>query len=190
MLITAWGMTTLWRRNRLGRIAVLAGLVVAFWPLTTVDENNALFAVLELRSQENPTVSPRELYLERTLPLYGNEQRINRTLPIDAKVLLFQEIRGAYLDRDYQWGDPVDQGLIRYRDLPDAAALLDQLQRFHITHVLRNARNPRYLEDAHYYDRHALRLMDDFLNHYAVALWETDGVQVYELHPSQVPHAF
>ena len=44
-------------------------------------------------------------YLSRTLPIYPAEQWINYNTPRNAKIALFGDTRGFYLDRDYAWAD-------------------------------------------------------------------------------------
>lgn len=79
--------------------------------LYTVFAATALFGVW-LTGFAIPSATPVVLgyetadqYLSRTLPLYSAEEWINNNTPRDAKVALFGENRGFYLDRDYVWAD-------------------------------------------------------------------------------------
>lgn len=45
-------------------------------------------------------------YLSRTLDIYPAQQWMNDYLPGDAKVALYGDTRGFYLERDYVWADP------------------------------------------------------------------------------------
>ena len=70
----------------------------------------ALFGVLVMSfmvSDTAPVVFGRETtdhYLSRTLPVYAAEKWINENTG-DAKVALFGDTRGFYLDREYVWAD-------------------------------------------------------------------------------------
>lgn len=71
----------------------------------------ALFGVLVtgfMVSDTAPVVfgsETKDHYLARTLPIYPAEKWINENTPPKAKVALFGETRGFYLDRDYVWAD-------------------------------------------------------------------------------------
>jgi len=71
----------------------------------------ALFGVLMLSfnvERAAPVVFGSETqdeYLTQTLPIYSAEQWINNNAPRDAKIALFGDTRGFYLDRDYVWAD-------------------------------------------------------------------------------------
>ena len=71
----------------------------------------ALFGVLTLWpaiQSAAPVVfgsETRDEYLSRTLDIYPAQKFINEHLPQNAKVALFGDTRGFYLDRDYVWAD-------------------------------------------------------------------------------------
>ena len=81
-----------------------------------------------------------------------------------AKVLLYREIRGFYLDADYLWGDPGNQGLIRYADIPDEGGLRRRLAELGVTHVLVNSGLGIYQPGRGDYDAHVVALMDGVLS--------------------------
>jgi len=56
-------------------------------------------------------------YLMQTLPVYQPCVYINRHTPEDAKIALYGEPRGYYLDRDYLWAERGHSALIRYEDV-------------------------------------------------------------------------
>jgi len=56
----------------------------------------------------------REEYLEKNQDNYRLYKRVNNDAAIDGRIVLFREIRGYYLEKDYIWGDPVNQGIISY----------------------------------------------------------------------------
>lgn len=70
------------------------------------------------------------------IPVYEISEQANRKLPADARVLLMWTSTGYYLDRDYVWGDPTDQGYIDYCAFRDPAAFAARLRELRITHVL------------------------------------------------------
>jgi len=88
-------------RLKVARIA-LAGVFVA----------TSLFGIWTLVpaiTSAAPVVFGRETrddYLSRTLDIYPAQQYMNENLPRTAKVALFGDTRGFYLDRDYVWADP------------------------------------------------------------------------------------
>ena len=165
-LFPAFATTIAWQARRWSgrvRAAALAGAALvagALWPAATAAESNELFAVLALRSSARPDADPRRLYLSRSLDHYDAYRDISRALAgTRARVLLFREIRGYYLDVDYLWGDPYNQGLIDYRDLPDARALRRRLAFLGVTHVLVNEELGMYAPGSGYYDARTLALM-------------------------------
>ncbi len=72
-------------------------------------------------------------------PLYEMSEFINDTTPPEAKIALYGEPRGYYLDRDYLWADPGHSGLIRYHEISDADDLVAEWRRLGVTHVVINA---------------------------------------------------
>lgn len=70
----------------------------------------------------------------RAMPLF---QFVNKELPEDARVLMLPyENRGFYLDRDYVWGNPLGQRLIRFERFATPGELALELRRLGVTHVL------------------------------------------------------
>jgi hypothetical protein len=147
----------------LRRLAVVAAVGWGVIPAFTLSENNALFAVAGLRSERQPLKAPRELYLERSLDHYRLMRAADSLLPLESRVLLFQEIRGYYLDRDYRWGDPLNQGILRYGEFHDAGQLRARLDELGITHVLVNRGLPMYGPRPGYYEPRTLILMQEVL---------------------------
>lgn len=77
----------------------------------------------------------REQTLEQ-LPLYRACKRVNEATPAGSRILLLGENRGYWLDREYMWGDNVNQGVLDYAPLRDPPALRTRLRELGITHVL------------------------------------------------------
>lgn len=71
-----------------------------------------LFGILRLSFQiidAAPVVfghETQDAYLSKTLPIYPAQKWINEHTPSEAKIALFGDTRGYYLDRDYVWADP------------------------------------------------------------------------------------
>ncbi|MFO8080968.1 MAG: glycosyltransferase family 39 protein [Armatimonadota bacterium] len=76
-------------------------------------------------------------YLAQT-SLYAAASAINRTAPASAKVALYAEPRGYYLDRDYLWAEPGHSALIHYERVESAEDLVGEWQRLGVTHVMIN----------------------------------------------------
>ncbi len=148
-----------------GKRALLAGALGAFGmiPIMSATQNNELFAVLGLSSPREPDKDPRDLYLEKTLDHYAFYKEAPGVLPPGSRVLLFREIRGYYLDARYQWGDPVNQGLIAYDAMRGPEELSARLRELGITHVLVNEGLAIYGPSPGYYTPRTLALMEDFL---------------------------
>jgi len=77
-------------------------------------------------------------YLMQTLPVYQPCVYINRHTPEDAKIALYGEPRGYYLDRDYLWAERGHSALIRYEDVRTPEDLMSEYRRLGITHLMIN----------------------------------------------------
>lgn len=166
-----------------GRRALLAAALVAvgLWPIVTATQNNELFAVLGLGSPRKPEKDPRDLYLEKSLDHYAFYQETASALPSGAKVLLFREIRGYYLDARYQWGDPVNQGLLNYDGLPGPEELRVRLRELGITHVLVNEGLAIYGPSPGYYSPRTLAMMEDVLRNWGLPVLRREKLVLYAL---------
>lgn len=84
----------------------------------------------------------RSDYLACTLDIYRASRFINTEIPKDAKVALFGETRGFYLDRDYIWAEPIHNSLIPFDSFEqDSGIFLNWLSSHGIDYVLVNRRN-------------------------------------------------
>lgn len=71
--------------------------------------------------------------------LEAAETWINTNAPKDAKVVLFDETRGFWLERPYIWGQPNHApGLLPYDSYPDVDAFLADFKRRGYTYLLQN----------------------------------------------------
>ena len=183
ILVADWAMD-LWRDGFPWRAGALT-LAFCFVPLKGLSVNNEAFVILGLRSTSQPELSARDRYLEWTLgPAYRLCRLANRYLPPDAKVLLFRDTRGYYLDRDYAWGDPLNPGVVSYAEIRDARQLRDRLKSLGFTHILYNGEIGNYRGDAEYY-RRADALMAEVLARHSRALGTIPGFDMglYEILP-------
>jgi hypothetical protein len=172
----------LWRQGAAGRMAAAATALATVCPLwLDAGENNALFAAFSMPPREIAGSTTREEFLDRSLDIYPVCRRINRLLGPADKLLLFREIRGYYLDVPYQWGDPINQGVILYRRLGNPEQLRRTLAEQGITHVLVNTGVGLYQPRPDYYDFRTLRLMGAVLARDAHPILQEGPVTLYAL---------
>ncbi|MGD9496336.1 MAG: glycosyltransferase family 39 protein [Armatimonadota bacterium] len=72
------------------------------------------------------------------IPLVAVSRFINETAPEDARIALYGEPRGYYLDRDYLWAEPGHSALIDYERVDSADDLVAEWRRLGVTHVVVN----------------------------------------------------
>lgn len=70
--------------------------------------------------------------------LYSASRVINERAPLDAKVALYSEPRGYYLDRDYLWAERLHSALIDYERIESGEDLVAEWRRLDVTHVMIN----------------------------------------------------
>jgi hypothetical protein len=86
--------------------------------------------------------SREEQIFRRLGPLGRASVWINQNTPIDAKVALFDEVRGYYIDRQILWAEPNHaDGLLPWASFADSAALARELKQRGYTTVLINNAN-------------------------------------------------
>lgn len=78
----------------------------------------------------------RSEYLSRNSECYRVSEWVNKLTPPRAKIALYSEPRGFYLDRDYLWADPGHSRLIDYDNVLSGDDLLGEFGRLGITHIL------------------------------------------------------
>lgn len=145
-------------------------LALALIPLGDLSVNAESFPFWGVRSQAAPTLTSRERYCQLTLgDPYTLAREANALLPADARVLLYKDVRGFYLDRPYAWGDPLNPGVLDFNALKTPTELWHALRRMGFTHIVYNPFIEPTRGDRAYYDR-ADRLMADFLSRYGRAL--------------------
>lgn len=164
-------------RKAAAALIALAGAL----PIVSLSANNALFAVLGLRSGTSPTVDPRVIFLERSVDVAAFYRQARGLLPSGARVLLFREVRGYGAGFDYLWGDPLNQALIDYVRIATPEELAGRLKALGVTHVLDHPSSHLYREDPGYYNARTLGLMADCLKLRARPVLVNSELGLYEL---------
>ena len=134
--------------------AILAGLMVVTAPRSAARRETLPFAVLwgaillwsvppwltnphsprELWALASGIVS-REHFRERD-PLFRASRMARENTSSGDKILLFGEVRGFFLERQYAWGDPLAQTAVYYPQIPTPERLHRELRRQGFSHVL------------------------------------------------------
>lgn len=119
----------------------LKGLKAARYAGYTALAVSALFAFLFAAQIGSASIhvvlgnESRNDYLARTVDTYRMTEYIN-TLPENTKVVLFNDTRGFYLDREYLWGDWAHNTVIPYKDISSAEQFARFLRSINVTHAL------------------------------------------------------
>lgn len=130
-VLTAWtlygGEQFRSSRNAVWVVFALTALF-GFWTLVPAIRQSAPFVF---------GFQTREQFLTRALDTYSAQDWMNRALPADARVALFGDTRGFYLDRRYVWADYGHNAefSIRHRSADSLAGYLTQRG---ITHAMVN----------------------------------------------------
>jgi len=126
-----WAAAEAERRGGLLRPAVK--LTVGLW---------AALAMVMMAIYVYPQVAPAlglqspEEYLTASLDVYPVSHYVAEHTPPDAKVALYGEPRGYYLQRAHIWGEPGHSALIDYASMSGPEDLIAEYRRLGITHVL------------------------------------------------------
>ncbi len=180
VLIAGWAMQV-WNEAK-GKIWRFAAAVAAVGiiPVREMGVNNELFVAFNLKSKQAPGLSARDRYLFGALgPVYAVSRVASATLPKDARIFFYRDVRGYYVDPPYVWGDPLNPGVFSFRDLQNSGDLRRRLLDYGFTHVLYNPYIGNYKGDQDYY-RRADDLMEGTLRD-SVKRAELGGVALYEL---------
>ena len=148
-------MVTIQRRFFLPAVpAILMGLMVVTAPRSAARAEKVPFAVLwaaillwslppwltnphsllEVWALVSGAAS-REHYRERD-PLFRASRMARENTEPGDKILLFGEVRGFFLGREYAWGDPLAQTAVYYPQIPTPERLHRELRRQGFSHVL------------------------------------------------------
>lgn len=179
-MMIAWSCLEDLSKRSLFRYFAMAVIAWGFMGPITISQNNQLFPVLGVRSARRPQERSREVYLGWGLDYYDFYRRVNARADIK-RLLLFREIRGYHLDVPYLWGDPLNQGLIRYDRMKDGEALARRLGALGVSHVLINEGNKTYAVSADYYTPKILEMMADLLSAYGTRADQKGPIVLYAL---------
>jgi len=133
-LAVAYGADRAARLTRYAQATIWTLLMLTFLLHLGVGALFALEAVPPVLGGE-----PRDLYLQRVFPSYAAQRFINEFLPSSAKIILYGEPRGYYLEREYLWGEPYHSTLIPYEQFLSAEEMLRYFgEELGATHILVN----------------------------------------------------
>ncbi len=157
-------------------------LTLAFVPSLVVRFYEPAPSLLGLRNAAHPERTASQSYLEWELPVWSAHRLIEALTPSTARILLFREMSGYGLKRQYRWGAPLDQGMIRYAQMNSAESLLEALRGQGITHVL-DSPGARVTgsKGRPLYTSHALALMEALLTQHGRVIGKTKGYVLWEL---------
>ncbi|MGQ9455493.1 MAG: ArnT family glycosyltransferase [Armatimonadota bacterium] len=132
----------LWRDVRLQKVRPV------WWAMVFLTALFGLWTLVPAARQAIPYVmglESRDDYLTKSLDIYPAVQFINEELPTDARVALFGDTRGFYIDRAYVWAD-YGHNLKFSRHYRSIEEFVQALKNDGITHALINF---RFFPDEH-----------------------------------------
>jgi len=132
-VVAAWSVDIANTRWRVARHAVngFVALCVVLSFVTSV-------AVALVGARAAVGLEPRDEYLSRTLDVYDTESFINDCTSPEARVVLFDEVRGFYLDREYIWGNPGHHEMIPWSSFRTGPDMVRYFEKSGFTHALVN----------------------------------------------------
>jgi len=120
----------------------------------------------------------REEFLDK-IDVMNVFRYINQELPNDALVLLLPyETRGYYLEREYIWGNPISQRIIKFEQFDSASELRQELEEMGVSHIVDN---PHWTFESLRYWEHDRNLMIELEQNCADPVFESNGISLYEL---------
>ena len=103
-------------------------------------------------------------------------KKINADNDITGKIVFFREVRGYYLKKDYIWGDPSNQGIIRYNNTLDT---FKDLHNNGVKYVVMNSNMFSKTGDG--YTETVFNIMNEIIEKYSKLKYCDNGVCLYEL---------
>jgi 4-amino-4-deoxy-L-arabinose transferase-like glycosyltransferase len=152
-LIAAFGYIVLWQRWRTPWLRFLWAAAFLFFLFSNfVWLNPAARAHVQQRWPVVTGQVSREEFLAERVRAWTIYDYANQHLPEAAYILLLPyENRGYYLARDYIWGHPASQRIIKFEQYDDVITLADDLRAMGITHIIEN---PEWIyEDLRYWEQ-------------------------------------
>lgn len=148
--------------------AAVIYLLLYSYPVRNLDRITGLNCFLGLYD--------RESFLKSNLDYYALFSRVNADDGIKGRIVLFRDIRGYYLKKDYMWGDPVNQGIITYKSTEQT---LKQLEQNKVEYVIYNNRESK--EGTASYTGTVRKIMEEIITHHADLLYCENGDCIYRL---------
>jgi len=179
-LYFGWLADSVIARRGLTRGLGLAMLGMTIVPLFSADQNNALFAVIAVRTT-NSSFTARDVYLDRSVTNYRAFQRMNRTLKRSDRIFLVGDVRGYYLDIPYVWGDPLNQRVIDYAQMRTPEELAQALYSLGVTHLAYNREAVHSGREAGYFTGRSVVLIEDMLARHSRLQWSVNSWSLYSL---------
>lgn len=90
------------------KIESLKSLKIGLWVIFTVTAFCGLYTIIPSTMDRTAVALGRETtndYLSRSVDVYRADNYINENLPGDARIALFGDTRGLYLNREFTWAD-------------------------------------------------------------------------------------
>lgn len=160
---------------KLGMAALALGFLISDFPLMKAAERTLLVQ----RSTYLLGRVSRAEFLDQQINAMPVFRYANANLPSDAVLLLLPyESRGYYLEREYIWGHPISQRIVRFEEYNTASDLADALRHMGITHILEN---PHWIFSGLRYWEHDRALMLELEQKCSNLLFEQNEVRLYEL---------
>jgi hypothetical protein len=146
------------------------------------------FAYLVIYRAALPTLllqKPIDNILYERVQIAEVDDYINTNTSEDAKILLANDVRGYYIERNYVWGDPMNSLLyVDYRTIKNSEQLYITLKKLGITHIritLFSQYNYTYGFVSEYYGKHVTELYSELFHDYSILVYEKNNVLLYEL---------
>ena len=159
-------------KNKILKVIIAGYLIfLAFYsfPFRYKSDYDGLKLLLGIENREN--------YLLKNLDCYGLIKKINTDENIKGKIVLIKEVRGYYLNKDYMWGDPVNQGLISYKNKNET---LLGLKNNNIKYIFLN--NNQYNNASNDgYNENVYKMIKEIINKNAKLVYCENNVCLYEL---------
>jgi hypothetical protein len=156
--------------TRAGIIGILAASVIpVVWSGADLTSTNYRAAIGMESSNE---------FLTKYVDVYEAESWANKNLPSTARVVLFDETRGFYLDRDYIWGNPGHHEMIPWKQFRKGNDMVRWFIAHGYTHLLLNQSIARGASD----DIHGKLFPEAIQDGSMRELYSTKTCTIYEFH--------
>jgi len=121
-------------------------------------------------------------FYEKQAPIYKPSKFINSNLPENSKILLFRDVKGFFLERDYVWSDPSTQVYINYSKFKNEKDYYEDLKKIGITHILiNNGSFSKYRGFTVKQELYLVELTNNLLEKYTINLYNKDNWLVNEM---------